>query len=280
MHVGGYAQFDFGGATVDEELRHALGSKINDIAAYGDEVRRVKPLFEGTLFGDFDYKVQIDFGGGSVSLQDVYMSYYGLPCFANIRVGHMKEPFSLEELTNDEWLEFTERSSMNAFVTAGSESDRNTGAMAFNTELDQRMTWAVGGYMQQENKSGTSFQDYDATNIAARLTFLPWYCDNGCELLHLGFGYRHLFRSDNENSVSAAVTAGNELAFENTPEWHLASMDTVDTGPIASSGVDQIDPEFAFVYGPFSVQGEFIDSFLTNAYMLYERGGTTVNPHP
>ncbi|MDR3554326.1 MAG: porin, partial [Syntrophobacteraceae bacterium] len=140
MHVGGYAQFDFGGATINDQLRNALGSKANTIASYGAEVRRIKPMIEGTMFGDFDYRVQIDFGGGGTSVQDAYMTYYGFPCIANVRIGHMKEPFSLEELTSDEWLEFTERSSANAFVTANNYSDRNTGMMLFNTEFDQRMT--------------------------------------------------------------------------------------------------------------------------------------------
>lgn len=270
MHVGGYAQFDFGGATINDNLRTALGSKAGSLAGYGAEARRVKPTIEGTLYGDFDYKVQIDFGGGSTTLQDVWMTYYGLPCFANIRVGHMKEPFSLEELTSDEWLEFTERSVANAFVTANQYSDRNTGIMLFNTEFDQRMTWAAGGFIQQDNSSGTSFQPYNNANFAARVTALPWYADNGCELLHLGFGFRHLFRTDNPSSVNA--TGFTELEYLSKPEWHLGGINTVNTGPISADGVNEINPEFAFSYGPFSVQGEYFDSFLDHASMYYYSG--------
>ncbi|MDR3554328.1 MAG: porin [Syntrophobacteraceae bacterium] len=267
MHVGGYAQFDFGGATINDQLRNALGSKANTIGSYGAEVRRIKPTFEGTMFGDFDYKAQIDFGGGSTTLQDAWITYYGLPCIANVRVGHMKEPFSLEELTSDEWLEFTERSSANAFVTANNYSDRNTGIMLFNTEFDQRMTWAVGGFMQQDNSSGTSFQAYNNVNIAARVTALPWYANQGCELVHVGFGFRNLFRSQNENPNFASSTSATELEYLSRPEWHLTGLNTVNTGPLMANNVSEINPELAFVYGPFSVQGEYFTAFLSDATM-------------
>ena len=272
MHVGGYVQIDFGGADINNNLYSGLGTHAYQLAAYGAEARRVKPVIEGALYKDFDYKAPIDFGNGNTALQDVYMSYYGFPCFANIRVGHMKEPFSLEELTNDEWFEFTERSLDNAFVTANNYSDRNTGIQLFNTAFNQRMTWAVGGFMQQDNSSGTSVQPYNNVNIAARVTALPFYCDDGCKLLHLGFGFRRLFRTDNPNSVNQ--TGFTELEFLNRPEWHLSGINTINTGPIAADGVNQINPELAFSYGPFSVQGEYFDSFLNNARMYYFSGAT------
>ena len=275
MHVGGYAQFDFGGDTVNGRLRNISSSFADKVGIYGAEARRVKPTLEGTLYGDFDYKVQIDFGGGTTpgsttsdTLQDVWMTYYGFPCVANIRVGHFKEPFSLEELTSDEWLEFTERSQANAFVIANATSDRNTGVMLFNTALDEHLTWAAGGFMQQSNGSGTSVQSFDDVNFSGRITYLPWYEDNGCELLHLGVGYRHLWRSDNPSAAQASTTSA-QLGFQNTPEFHLFGLKTVNTGALQSSGVDMVDPEFALVYGPFSLQGEFIDTFLSDASMTY-----------
>lgn len=140
--------------------------------------------------------------------------------------------------------------------------------MLFNTACDQRMTWAAGGFMQQENASGTSAQSYDDVNFSTRVTYLPWYADNGCELLHFGLGYRHLWRSDNPGTVTQG-NVGAQLSFLNSPEWHLFGEKTVNTGALASSGVDMVDPEFAFVYGPFSLQGEFIDTFLTDASMAY-----------
>jgi phosphate-selective porin OprO and OprP len=120
------------------------------------------------------------------------------------------------------------------------------------------MTWAVGGYMQQDNSSGTSFQDYNNVNIAARVTGLPWYEDDGCQLLHLGFGFRHLFRSDTLKPDNAT------LEFLSKPEWDLG-QNTVDTKLIPAQGANMINPEAAVVYGPFSVQGEYFRSFVDKA---------------
>jgi hypothetical protein len=52
MHVGGYAQFDFGGDTINAPLRRAIGAaNRNKLGLYGAEARRVKPTLEGTLYG-------------------------------------------------------------------------------------------------------------------------------------------------------------------------------------------------------------------------------------
>ncbi|MDR3556730.1 MAG: porin, partial [Syntrophobacteraceae bacterium] len=147
--------------------------------------------------------------------------------------------------------------------------------MLFNTEFDQRMTWAVGGFMQQDNSSGTSFQAYDNANIAARLTALPWYADQGCELVHVGFGFRNLFRSQNEKPNFTSSTSATELEFLSKPEWHMTGLNTVNTGPLMAHNVSEINPELAFVYGPFSVQGEYFTAFLSDATMYaYPTVGT------
>ncbi|MGC8494752.1 MAG: OprO/OprP family phosphate-selective porin [Syntrophobacteraceae bacterium] len=275
MHVGGYAQLDFGGADVNERMKAAFPT----LPGYGAEVRRLRLALQGTMYRDFDYNVGIEFGGGSVVLKDAYISYYGFPCIANIRVGHMKEPFSLEELTSSNWFEFTERSLDNSFVTSNVQQDRNMGVMLFNTEFDQRMTWAAGGYMQQDNPSGTSYQSggFNNANVSGRLTFLPWYADKGCELVHLGFGYRHLFRSDNTADWYSSKTTTLPYAFDflSVPEFHLSPVKTVNTGSLVAESGDQINPELAVVYGPFSVQGEFFDTFL-NDYTTNDK--TFTNP--
>ncbi len=264
MHVGGRLQVDFGGATINDRMKEAFPTGFD---GYGDEVRRARITIQGQVYRDWDYMAEFDFAGGTVNITDLWLQYVGMPCWANIRVGHMKEPFSLEELTSDNWYDFTERSVANAFVTQQGH-DYDTGAMLFNTELDKHMTWAVGGYMQQQNASGNAFNNngYNDVNIAGRLTYLPWYADGGCELLHLGFGYRHLFRSDSTSSWP--------MQWESHPDWHLGP-NTLNTGSLYGQGADIINPEVAFVYGPFSVQGEYFTAFVNN---VNDRNGTFSSP--
>ncbi len=57
---------------------------------------------------NIDYIFEYDFA--SEIITDARLALKDVPCLGNIRVGHMKEPFSLEELTSDNWLDFMERS--------------------------------------------------------------------------------------------------------------------------------------------------------------------------
>ncbi len=253
MHFGGRMQLDFGGAGINNQLK----KEFPNLEGYGAEARRARLSVDGTLYRNIDYIAEFDFAGGNIRITDLYLTYKGIPWVGNFRVGHMKEPFSLEELTSDSWLEFTERSLANAFAVTSPFSDRNVGIQAFNQEFEDRMTWAVGGFVQQKNSSGTSFQDFSNINIAARLTGLPLYENDGCQLVHLGFGFRHLFRSEDPSNTSLEILS--------IPEWHLPGVNTVDTGFLAVSGVNIINPEAAFVYGPFSVQGEYFRAFVDNA---------------
>ena len=64
----------------------------------------------------------------------------------NVRVGHFKECFGLEQLTSDNYTTFMERSldDEGAFVPG-----RNDGIMAYNWTENQRATWAIGTFTNQ-----------------------------------------------------------------------------------------------------------------------------------
>jgi phosphate-selective porin OprO/OprP len=260
MHFGGRLQLDVGGDEVNHRFSQAFGDR-----GYGVEPRRARLEVDGTLYNYFDYMLEYDFAASKVT--DAWITYKGIPCLGNLRVGHQKEPFSLEELTSDNWFDFTERSTSNGFVTAGNNDDYNTGAMLFNQEFGKRMTYAVGGFIQQSNPSGTSFQKFNNFNLTARVTGLPWYENEGCQLVHVGFGYRHLFRTNGESDYAAEEnnSGAEELLFKNKPSWHLPGTNTVNTGFLAAEGVDEINPELAFVYGPFSMQGEYFHAWVNDA---------------
>jgi len=53
-------------------------------------LRRVRPIFEGTVYKYFDFRIMPDFGLGTTSLQDAYMDVRYLP-YASIRAGKFKE---------------------------------------------------------------------------------------------------------------------------------------------------------------------------------------------
>ncbi|MGV8075370.1 MAG: OprO/OprP family phosphate-selective porin [Syntrophobacteraceae bacterium] len=253
IKIGGRIHYDFGAVGVDKELEDTRDSKnkaiYDGLEGHGSEVRRARLYAEGTLYDSVVFKSEFEFGNGNgdVAMKDVWFGLKGVPYIEKILVGHMKEPFSLEEMTSDNYHTFMERSLMNVFAPS-----YNAGFRANSSFLDKRMTWAVGGF-QDVNDFADAFNDFSDINLTGRITGLPWYGGEN-KLLHLGFNYSHQFRSGEENP----------LRYRSRPEAHLTDIRLVDTGSagIPVNDVDLIGGETAIVLGPFSFQGEYIHSFL------------------
>ena len=216
----------------------------------GVEFRRARLYLAGLVYGNIDFKAEYDFAetsGGQPAFKDVYIGMSKIPVVQYVRVGHFKEPFSLEEITPDTYTTFQERSVMSAFDNSPSLNvqDRNTGIGFMPTFLNQRMTFATGGFRVTDNfgdNSGTT-SPYD---VAARLTGLPLY-EAGKNLVHLGLSYSHKFRHDPNDTIG----------FSSRPEAHLFPVSLVNTGALNTHGADLVDPEVALACGPFSLQGEY-----------------------
>ena len=151
----------------------------------------------------FDYIIEMDFANRginsvidskdqSTAFKDVYIQMRELPVLGNVRVGHFKECFGLEQMTSDNYTTFMERSvdDEGAFVPG-----RNDGIMAYNWTENQRATWAVGAFTNQTgfDQPPTFVYDHWGLDLAARLTYLPWYdeCSGGRGLLHTGIDYAY-----------------------------------------------------------------------------------------
>ena len=235
LKAGGRIHNDWLWISEDSDLKADV-SKQED----GTEFRRARLYMSGLIYGNVEFKAQYDFADGDADFKDVYIGLLNLP-LGNIRAGHFKEPFSLEEITSSNHITFLERALPNAFAPS-----RNTGVMLYGTALaasDPRMTWAAGVF--RDTADDGDIQEDGGYNITGRLTWLPLYEGAGTSLVHLGVAYSH--RNPNDETVS----------FSSTPEADLADS-FIDTGSFRSDDVDLIGLETACVSGPLSVQGEYI----------------------
>ena len=104
------------------------------------------------------------------------------------------------------------------------------------------MTYALGVFRETDGfGNGEGDGEY---NVTARLTGLPLCEDEGSTLLHLGLAYSHR-------------NPGDTLPYSQRPEAHLAEK-LVNTGSFDADDVDLVGAEAAMVYGPASLQGEYI----------------------
>jgi phosphate-selective porin OprO/OprP len=251
-------QVDWNVSLPDEAVQQAFKLQGN---SSGVQFRRARLGFQGIVFGNIDYKFEYDFAeqtGGQPSFKDVYMGMSQIPFVQYVRVGHFKEPFSLEELTPDTYTTFMERATNNTFAQPGSNivasgTDRNTGFAVYQTYFDQRVTGAAGGFRLTDN-FGNGFGADSPYDIAARVTGLPLY-DVGKSLVHLGFSYSHKFRHYAKDSQET-------ISFSSRGEDNEFPVNLVNTGQIPTNGADLIDPEIAFVLGPFEAQGEYTWAFV------------------
>lgn len=234
IEIGGRIMNDWAFMNEDDSVKDAVG-ELQDATT---EFRRARFYIAGTIYDKIIFKAQYDFAGGDADFKDVYLGLKKLTGVGTLKLGHIKEAFGLEELTSSKYITFMERA-LPAVFTPG----RNTGIGVLKTELDERLTWAAGAFLD-----AGSFGDEDGAEnsfaASARITGIPWY-EGKDRLLHLGLAYS--YRDAKDDSVR----------FRERPETHLAP-EFVDTGGIGADSENRYGIETALVYGPLSVQGEYM----------------------
>lgn len=242
LQIGGRIQHDIAFFEQSSELKRVFGDQED-----GTEFRRTRLFVKGLLHDRIEFKVQWDFAGGDSDLKDVYLAFLDIPVVGAVKIGHFKEPFSLEELTSSKYITFMERALPSLFAPA-----RNAGIMIGNDVLDSRLTWALGVF-RDTNDYGMGIGDGDYA-WTARVTGLPWYKDEGRRLLHLGLAY------------SMRNTDGT-VRLRQRPEIHLSQFRYVDTRRFTVDDMDLLGAELAFVYGPFSAQAEYTHASLDTRFL-------------
>jgi len=190
--------------TVDKQSKIKFDGRFHgDFKSYlGDHpehdsffVRRARLCVSGTLYRYFDFRVEPEFGKGGSRLNDGFMNIHYLPQ-AQLKFGQFKTPFSMEELTSDNWIDFIERSLANKLVPS-----RDLGLMLHGGIGDELLIYQLGifnGYKLNQTTDPDSGKD-----VALRLVVAP-FKKSGLKAIK---GLR----------LGAAVTYGHEELTE--AEW-------------------------------------------------------------
>ena len=233
-------KFKMGGRIQADVNFSANGQDFDPKPTEGFELRRARLYAAGTVWHDFDYKAQFDFAGNKVSIKDLFVKYTGLDWLA-LTVGNQKQTISLElqESSND--IMFTERSLV--YSLTAPLFDRALGVRVNSSGKN----WSAqfGGFGSSINKSQTG-----GWGITSRATVAPIL--SSTHLLHLGasVGYRNL--NDGGVRFKYETTNMSSLYFTDT----TSSIQNVDGATLG--GIDA-----AYMFGPFSVQGEYAHTWLS-----------------
>lgn len=214
----------------------------------GTEIRRAYLGVQGKVYGDWRYIVRFNFApGDSVSANDIYLRYAGFER-GDVTLGHFKEPFSLEQLTSDNYITFMERSLADTFTPK-----RNLGIGLATHGPASRGGWsaAAGLFGEGFDSDETDENEEEVSSgygLTGRATFAP-IARKG-RVLHVGASVSHRETNDNE-----------QIRFRARPESHVTNVRLVDTDELDS--VDSLTPygvEAAGVWGPVSLQGEYMSA--------------------
>ena len=242
LKFGGRVQWDNAFFFQDDSVDSVIGEFKN-----GTEFRRLRFFNSGTIYKVVDYKMQLDFAG-KLAVKDAYITINGLPGIEHLRVGHFLEPFRLEAINSSKHLTLMERGLPVNFLP-----ERNTGIMLFDEFADKRLSWQ-GGVFRRSDGLGNDQEANDGYALTTRFAGLPMVNEDKSQLLHLGAGITHRVPDDKEFSVSAR------------PETHLGEK-YVSTGTIEDvDNVLMFSAEAALVAGPFSVQGEYVQTEVTTSF--------------
>jgi phosphate-selective porin OprO/OprP len=222
--------------------------------ADGFLLRRVRPIFSGTVYHDFDYLFTPDFGGTSVQIFDAYVNYRYQP-WLQFRAGKFKTPVGLEVLQSDPYTSFNERS-----VVSDLLPNRDVGFQVWGDIGGGVASYAVGvfnGVGDERNSTGFDFDNN--REFAARLFFQPFKKTDIGALRGFGFGVGGAWgESSVTNTAGLPSTTGGSLAGYTTDGQQQFFAYNPATGQVLSDGSHwRISPQAYYFWGPFSLMGEY-----------------------
>lgn len=225
-----------------------VGRIFTDYALFNDDVadhpdgasiRAARLGAMGKLGEDFNYKLELDFGNEDTNLRDAYIGYTGVSERTTVRVGNMKAPFSLENVSSNSDITFIERASP---VTAFA----NNWLIGMDyLYSDER--WNVSTALLNDDASEKGTDD-EAWQADIRATGRPWL--EGDKYAHIGGGLSYRVPSSQSDLAR----------FQSKAENSIQNLQSVDTGAAGLTDADDVlgsNLEAALNLDNLLLQGEY-----------------------
>jgi phosphate-selective porin OprO/OprP len=272
IHLGGRLEFDNSWFAQDDNIQ--IGPSADSTMHDGTLMRRARFRADGRLWEFTDFACEVNFANiqdvsnvdnalvqvGSVGLTDFFLTFREVPCFGNVRVGHLQAPISLERYSSSNAWYYMERSSM--FDAFYNPNDYQNGVVVFDSYLDDRVTLAgsaawIGKSDVQSFAFGANEGKYGA---GGRVTALPVYENEGWALVHVGAGYFHQALVDHRFSIASRELLRAGAGSTDTPNL-------IFTGTFFTpNGADIVNVEGALVLGSFSLSSEYAVTHVNDVF--------------
>ena len=274
-----YGQFHFDMRDINNGLNH-VNDKDAGSGADNFEVRRGRLGITGTVLKDIDYELITNTLGSNANL--IHRAYinYGYNQQAQVRVGRFKQPFSLEELSSANGLDFMERSYGNQLVPS-----HRLGAM-IHGEPVKGFTYGVSVYQDGFNEISNT-ENIGALGAARATVNLAELRGISDTILHFGVGLdKGSYQttptvSTDTGAAISGLTRGTVLAFRSEDRGMTnvyraqISGDTINPtfGGVANNAANISKElkglEMALATGPWKFQSEFFDAAYSAKSLIY-----------
>lgn len=215
-------------------------------------LRRVRPIFEGTVFEKYDYRLMLDFGSGVTAnnannayVQDAYFNARFFPHF-QVQAGKFKEPVGLERLQSGANLLFVERSYPTQLLP-----NRDVGVQVQGDIGEGLLNYALGAFNGvADGGSGDIDRADDEKDLAARIFSHPFKNSELEPLQGLGLGVAGTF-GNHAGSLRGFTSPGQQSIFE----YHAGTGTNANT--VADGTVWRISPQAYYYWGPLGILAEY-----------------------
>lgn len=237
IRQGGWSFKPKGRMQFDSVLVDAPDSIDDKGLGVATEVRRLRLGGEGTLPGNFGYKLEVELSDNKVDLVDSYISWQSDRF--TVRLGNQNQFQSLDELIGD---------------TTGTVMERAAFTDAFNFErrLGIAAEWQKGPFIVQTGLFADDVNAHAATNgdennsygVDGRIVFAPKI---GSTQLHFG-------ASGHWRDLNSIASAG--VRYRQRPFSHATDTRFMDTGTFVANSETHYGLEFAAVRGRWHAAAE------------------------
>ena len=250
----------------------ALGASATNVDAAharnlkdGDDFRRARIGIDGTVYGDWDYRILFDFGGSGTEntgqLYETWVQYSGFRP-VRLKVGAFPASIGMDDQGSTNGMPFLERADSSDLARGLAAGDTRTAVQAFANGDNWLASAAVTGRTIGVLNTGTATavaQTYgDQLGFVGRLAVNPFHGKNW--LIHVGVHGSYVDRpadASGPGATGATAITSEVIALSNTPELRVDGTKLINTGNIDARHADTVGLEFAAQKQNFLLQSEY-----------------------
>ena len=250
-----------GGSASNVEAAHARNLKN------GDVFRRARIGLDGSVYGDWDYRVLFDFAGAGTEnagqLYEAWAQYSGFKPF-HLRVGAFSPSIGLDDQASTNGMPFLERAVSSDLARGLAGGDTRTAAAIWAAGdrwyASGAFTGRTIGVINTGAASPTAQTYGDQLGFVGRVAGTPF--KGGDWLVHVGAHGSYVLRPANTGGPQTGLGGGaainaQTIAFSNTPELRVDGTKLINTGAINAKHADTVGAEFAAQKQNFLLQSEY-----------------------